>query len=377
MQIINDFVDNSLILTVSIIFLLSFVIQLFYWLFFYLKFVITRPKSGLKTQFPPVSVIITARNEATNLQKFLPSVLNQDYPDFQVVVVNHASTDESEFVLKRFEQEYKNLYVTHIPYSPASPHSKKLALLIGIKAARHNLLLFTDADCKPVSDQWIKLMVRNFDEKTKIVLGYGAYAKSKGLLDKWLRTDTAFIAMQYFGFALRGLPYMGVGRNIAWDKLFFMEKDPFKKHYHEQSGSDDLFVNHFGNRQNTKTEFHKKSFTVSVPPRSWKEWFVMKKRHFGSAKFYKFKYKFLLALEPFSRILLFTSAIILFLITNFNLLVIFIFFIRVILSWVLFAVAAVKLSESKIWWFFPVYDFVQPVLNTFIFIAKKNKQKWI
>ncbi len=374
---IRDFVSNSLILTVSIIFLLSFAVQLIYWLFFYLKFVVTRPKSDLKTQYPPVSVIITARNEAGNLQNFLPSVLNQDYPDFQVVVVNHASTDESEFVLKRFEQEYKNLYVTHIPYSPASSHSKKLALLIGIKAARHNLLLFTDADCKPVSNQWIKLMVRNFDEKTKIVLGYGGYAKSRGLLDKWLRTDTAFIAMQYFGFALRGLPYMGVGRNIAWDKSFFMEKDPFKNHYHEQSGSDDLFVNHFGNKQNTKAEFHKKSFTVSVPPGSWKEWFAMKKRHFGSAKFYKFKYKFLLALEPLSRILLFVSAIAVFLITNFNLLVIFIFFIREILSWILFSVAAAKLSESNIWWFFPVYDFVQPVLNTFIFIAKKNKQKWI
>ncbi len=337
---------------------------------------ITRANKELKTNYPPVSVIITARNEAINLQNFLPSILNQDYPEFQVVVVNHASTDDTEFVLKRFEQEYKNLYVTHIPYSQASWHSKKLALLIGIKAARHNVLLFTDADCRPLSNQWIKLMIRNFDEKTRIVLGYGGYAKSRGLLDKWLRTDTAFIAMQYFGFALQGLPYMGVGRNIAWDKEFFLKKDAFKNHYYEQSGSDDLFVNHFGTKQNTKVEFDKKSFTISVPPHSWKEWFVMKKRHFGSAKFYKFKYKFLLSLEPLSRILLILSAIVLFLLTNFNLLVIFIFFIREILAWLLYGLAAAKLNESNTWWFFPVYDFVQPFLNALIYIAKKNKQKW-
>ncbi len=371
------FPENEINLTITIVFLLSFIVQLFYWLFFYLKFVITRANKELKTNYPPVSVIITARNEAINLQNFLPSILNQDYPEFQVVVVNHASTDDTEFVLKRFEQEYKNLYVTHIPYSQASWHSKKLALLIGIKAARHNVLLFTDADCRPLSNQWIKLMIRNFDEKTRIVLGYGGYAKSRGLLDKWLRTDTAFIAMQYFGFALQGLPYMGVGRNIAWDKEFFLKKDAFKNHYYEQSGSDDLFVNHFGTKQNTKVEFDKKSFTISVPPHSWKEWFVMKKRHFGSAKFYKFKYKFLLSLEPLSRILLILSAIVLFLLTNFNLLVIFIFFIREILAWLLYGLAAAKLNESNTWWFFPVYDFVQPFLNALIYIAKKNKQKWI
>jgi len=178
-----------------------------------------------------------------------------------------------------------------------------LALTIGIKAAKNDVLLFTDADCQVVSKYWIRKMVRHYDEQTEIVLGYGGYEQQKGLLDKWVRTDTAFIAMQYFGFALRGLPYMGVGRNLSWKKSFFESKDGFQSHFFQASGADDIFVNNNATGQNTKTEYDPQSFTRSVQPKSWKEWMLMKKRHYGSTKFYKFKHKILLILEPLSRII--------------------------------------------------------------------------
>ncbi len=373
---VKEILSNKLLFSSALILALSFLIQLFYWFYFYLKFLLKKPTKETPGNYPPVSVIITARNESSNLEKFLPSILNQDYPDYQVIVVNHASTDDTGFVLKKFTQKYPHLYVTTIPYSPASYHSKKLALIIGIKAAKNDILLFTDADCKPVSKHWIRQMVRNFDQNTKIVLGYGAYAKSKGLLDKWIRTDTAFIAMQYFGFALQGLPYMGVGRNIAWRKSFFEEKGGFQAHYYVESGSDDIFVNHFGTRDNTKVEFSKESFTVSIQPKRWKEWTLMKKRHFGSAKFYRFKYKFLLTLEPISRIFLPISAFSTFWLMNFNFWPIFIYFIRELWSILMFIFAARKLNEKNVWWFFPIYDWIQPFTNFFTFLAKKHKQKW-
>ena len=372
----KEILSNKLLFSSALILALSFLIQLIYWFYFYLKFLLKKPTKDTPENYPPVSVIITARNESYNLEKFLPAVLEQDYPDYQLIVVNHASTDDTGFVLKKFTQKYPHLYVTTIPYSPASYHSKKLALIIGIKAAKNDILLFTDADCKPVSKHWIRQMVRNFDQNTKIVLGYGAYAKSKGLLDKWIRTDTAFIAMQYFGFALQGLPYMGVGRNIAWRKSFFEEKGGFQSHYYVESGSDDIFVNHFGDKTNTKVEFSKESFTVSQQPRRWKEWILMKKRHFGSAKFYRFKYKLLLSLEPISRIFLLLSSITTFWLINFNFWPIFIFFIRELWIFIMFIFSARKLNEKNIWWFYPIYDIVQPFINFFTFLAKKNKQKW-
>ena len=376
MAIKEIFFSEAISSVLSGLLIFGFVVQMVYYLFFYLKFALTKPRKDFPDKLPGVSVIITARNEAANLERFLPSVLEQNYDNYQVVVVNHASTDETDFVLKRFEQKYKHLYVTKIPYSPASMHTKKLALIIGIKAAKNDILLFTDADCKPVSKNWIKSMVRHFDAQTKIVLGYGGYERIKGLLDKWVRTDTAFIAMQYFGFALRGLPYMGVGRNIAWRKSFFEERGGFQAHFYEPSGSDDIFVNHNGNGKNTKCEFSPDSFTRSIAPGRWKDWILAKRRHYGSVRFYRFGYKVALFLEPFSRIVFLAAVLALFFLKNFNLLPIFILFVRELVAMVTFIISAAKLREKGLWWFYWIYDLIQPFFNLIVFTTKKHKPRW-
>ena len=349
-------------------------VQLFYILFFYLRFVLYRDK-GEDTEEPPVSVIITARDEAHNLERFLESVLTQDYPHYEVIVVDHASTDETKFLLKRISEKYNHLYVTSIPYSSESNHSKKLALIIGIKAAKNDVMLFTDADCEPASKEWIRKMVRHFDPDTHIVLGYGAYKPRKGLLDKWIRLDTAFIAMQYFGFALSGLPYMGVGRNMAWRKSFFNSTDGFDKHIYEPSGSDDLFVNHNANKRNTKIEISPESFTYSLQPEKWKYWFVQKDRHMGAAKFYKFKYKVLLTLEPLTRILFFATAIYLALIHPLWQVPAIAFAIREFFMFLIWAFGLRKLKEKRIFVWAFVYDKLQPVVNVLVYLFTSNKRK--
>ena len=215
-----------ILLTVFITFALAAAIQLFYYLFFYLSVHVFK-SDNKKIDKQPVSVIICARNEAENLKMFLPSVLKQDYPDYEVIVVNDCSEDNSYEVLGNLQDQYPHLKVSNINKDPKFSHSKKLAQVVGIKASHNDILLFTDADCQPDSDKWLENMASHFDKKTSFVLGYGGYAKKTGVLNKYIRYDCMFIAMQYLGMAIRGIPYMGVGRNMAYRRSLFFSKKGF------------------------------------------------------------------------------------------------------------------------------------------------------
>ena len=196
---------------------------MFYYLFFYLAvYLYKTPATETKKQ--PVSVIICARNEAENLRNFLPSVLEQDYPDYEVIVVNDCSEDNSYDVLGKFLMQYPHLKISTVNKDPKFTHNKKFAQFIGIKAAKNEILLFTDADCQPESDKWIEAMTSHFDDKITFVLGYGGYLNEKGLLNKYIRFDSMTIAMQYLGMAIQGIPYMGVGRNLAYRRSAIFQK---------------------------------------------------------------------------------------------------------------------------------------------------------
>ncbi len=352
-------------------------IQIFYFFFFYFRLVFYKPKKDVKHKQPPVSVIITAKNEAENLKKFLPAVLEQDYPNFEVIVVNDGSEDETEIILADLKNKYPNLYFTNISKNEKFTHGKKLALTIGIKAAKNEILLFTDADCQPVSKHWIAKMVRNFDEKTDFVIGYGGYFEQKGLLNKIIRSDTVMIALNYFSFALAGIPYMGVGRNMAYKKSLFFKVKGFAGQLNLLSGSDDLFVNKYANKHNLKTELSKESFTRSIPETKFKNWISQKSRHFTTAKHYKKIHKFLLFLEPFSRILFFISATILLIFKYLPSIVLPVILVRELLVLLIFIKTNKLFNEKHILLTELIYDILQPVLNLIPFInsffGKKHK----
>lgn len=215
--------EHPFLLILLIVFGLSFLIQVFYYLYYYLAPANFRHTDASRKK-NPVSVIICARNEADNLRNFLPAVLEQKYPEFEVVLVNDCSEDDSFNVLGEYLKKYPNLKVSNIIKDPKFTHNKKFAQFIGIKAAKNEILLFTDADCKPESDNWLEKMVSRFDDRIDFVLGYGGYFSKPGLLNKYIRYDCVVIAMQYFGMALRGVPYMGVGRNLAYRRSLFFEK---------------------------------------------------------------------------------------------------------------------------------------------------------
>lgn len=258
---------------------------------------------------PGVSVIVCARNEEDNLQDYLQTLLAQDYPKFEVIVVNDGSEDKTQEVLERYELVSSNLYVTFVPRDAHVISTKKLALTIGAKAAHYDYLLLTDADCRPESRQWIREMVNGFaprkGHETEIVLGYGAYFEEDTLLNSLLNYDTLFNGMQYLGMAAAGHPYMGVGRNLAYRRATFFEHSGFRGLLAERAGDDDLFVNKIATRHNTSIVCSRESLTWSVPKHTWQEWIHQKRRHLSVSPNYKAGSKWRLVMEPMSRGLLY------------------------------------------------------------------------
>lgn len=300
------------ILEISLIsiFLLAFLIQMiYYWgIFFKLAF---HKSEGLAPSVEqiPVSVVIAARNEYRHLSENLRALLEQDYPNFEVVVVNHASDDDSAELLKDFQKQYKHLNVVHIEKDINFFKGKKFPLSLGIKSAKHETLLLTDADCKPESKIWIQKMVANYQNDTQIVLGYGPYYPEKGIVNKIIRYDTYTVALQYLSFALAGKPYMGVGRNLSYKKELFIKTKGFTSHYNLASGDDDLFVSKVANKENTAVELSPESFVYSEPKHSMSEWIRQKRRHYSTGKYYKKGILSLLVLHALSTALYYLSII--------------------------------------------------------------------
>lgn len=370
---------NIVLLVIFCIFSSAAVIQLFYYLFFYLTVYLKKPPETKKTS-EPVSIIICARNEAENLRKFLPSVLEQDYPDFEVIVVNDCSEDNSYEILGKYLTEYPNLRVSIVNKDPKFTHNKKFAQFIGIKAAKNEILLFTDADCRPESVKWLEGMASHFDDKNNFVLGYGGYFIEKGLLNKYIRYDSMTIAMQYLGMAIRGIPYMGVGRNLAYRRSVFFINKGFGSHNHIVSGDDDLLVNTIATGKNTSVEFRKETHTRSVPCSGINEWILQKKRHLTTAPFYKFRDKFILITEPLTRILLYTSFIVLLSFTFLWPWVLAVFGLRVITQFIVFTLVQKKLNEPGLLAYLLFFDIFSPIINSVIFLSntrsRSDRNKW-
>ena len=250
-----------------------------------------------------VSVIVAARNEAGNLRDYLHSLLEQDYPMYEVIVVDDRSEDNTRQVLDDMMLHYPRLRRTFVPQHARIISSKKLALTLGIKAARFDYLLFTDADCRPASRLWIWEMMNGFDcqEGTDVVLGFGAHFKGKGMLNRMIRYDTLFNGLHYLGAARCKHPYMGVGRNLAYKKEWFLSHNGFSPYLGEMAGDDDLIVNHYATGKTTATVTCPKSVTWSPTKQTWQEWWHQKRRHLSVSPHYTAWSRLRLGVEPMSR----------------------------------------------------------------------------
>ncbi|MDP4283014.1 MAG: glycosyltransferase [Bacteroidota bacterium] len=276
-------------------------IQLFYYLFFFVRLAFFKTKAKTISQTHPVSVIICSRDEAANLVKNLPGSLVQKYrTTHEVIVVNDNSFDESKYILEEYQRTFKQLQLVELKQEARFIPGKKFPLSIGIKTAKYEIVLLTDADCVPASEYWIEKMQEGFDEGVEIVLGYGALHKKKGFFNKMVRWETFHTALQYLSYAESGMAYMGVGRNLCYKKTIFFRHKGFSAHNHLPGGDDDLFINKASTKKNTAIVIDKDAFTLSEPVTSWKQWIRQKRRHYTTSKYYKGIHKFLLSLYAFS-----------------------------------------------------------------------------
>jgi len=353
-------------------------IQLFYYLFFFLRLAIHKTKAKNVSQTHPVSVIICSRDEAANLVKNLPGALVQKYKTtHEVIVVNDNSLDESKYILEEYRREFKQLQLVELKQEARFIPGKKFPLSVGIKTAKHEVVLLTDADCVPASEFWIEKMQDGFNDGIEIVLGYGPLHKKKGFFNKMVRWETFHTALQYLSYAKSGMAYMGVGRNLSYKKSVFFRHKGFSAHNHVPGGDDDLFINNAATKKNTAIVIDKDSFTLSEPPNNWKQWIRQKKRHYTTSKYYKPLHKFLLGLYAFSLFLFYPLFIISLFIFSWKL-TLLAFAIRFIIQAFVIFKTTDKLNEKDLFPWFVFFDvwmfFYYLMFSTALF--KKPAKKW-
>ena len=331
-------------------------LQVWYYLWFFSRLAFHKNKQG-PISTPPASVLICARNEATNLEENLPLIMTQDYPDFEVVVINDCSWDDTELVLKNLAGRYPNLKIITIKQDDSFSHGKKVAVMVGIKGAKHEHLLFTDADCKPQSDQWLRQMMKPFDQDCDIVLGYGAYQKESGFLNRLIRFDTFTIALMFLSMAMARRPYMGVGRNLAYKRTLFFKNKGFASHYYIASGDDDLFINEAATRDNTVSVIAPEGFTLSVPKRSLRDWVRQKGRHATTFSHYKMGTRLRLLLFGLSQYLFYLLFLPLVVLWYEPIIVLSIFGFKQLVQLIIFSRSMEKLKEKDLLWLFPFLEF--------------------
>ena len=342
---------------IIIAFIAIIAIQVFYYLFFFLRLAIYKKPSKDLHMEHPVSVVICARDEADNLANNLPGVLVQDYSTtHEIVLVNDNSEDESKYLIEEFKKSFKNLNPVTLTQEAKMISGKKFPLSIGIKSAKNEILLLTDADCVPASEHWMKLMQDGYQEGIEIVLGYGTYKKKPGLLNKLIRFETFQTALQYFSYALAGLPYMGVGRNLSYKKDVFLRNKGFSSINQIPSGDDDLFINQVAHSKNTAIVIDHEAHTLSEPKASFNAWMNQKYRHYTTSKYYKKSHSFLLALYAISLFLVYPMTIAALLISKEYIIVGSIFGVRLILQATILRGAMKKLNELDLWPWFILFD---------------------
>jgi cellulose synthase/poly-beta-1,6-N-acetylglucosamine synthase-like glycosyltransferase len=340
-------------------------VQIAYYLFFFsrLAFYRTGSRPPAEDETPEVSIVICAKNDNRSLERNLPVVLQQRYQDaghrsrYEVLVVNDNSDDDTLFTLKHLEPGYPHFRYLNLTQSAKGIPGKKYPLTMGIRTAAHECLLLTDADCRPASTRWLSHMAGGFRDDKQIVLGYGAYETHPGLLNKVIRFETFFSAQQFLSFALAGLPYMGVGRNLAYRKALFFRHKGFLSHHNLPSGDDDLFINQAATGRNTRVVIHPEAITYSVPKTSWGAWYRQKTRHMSTGRHYRFIHSLLLGVFALSQALyypLFVATLVL--APAFREPAVILFAARLMLQLVFWPLSLKKLNEKGLLGYCLVFD---------------------
>ena len=360
-----------------------FLIQIIFYLFVLSKpFSYAKKLSSHKIKFPPgrpsVSVIVTIKNDFYRLEDFLPSLLEQDYPQFEIIVVNDGVDDENESALIRLQNRYANLYSTKIPDNTRSLSRKKLALSLGIKAAKYDYLLFTEADSCPKSSNWIKLMARHFHGKESIVLGLSVKEREKGFLNNFISYDYLFSNLKVLSFALWDRPYAGDGRNFGYMKSYFDKEKGFSKYHYLPCGDDDLFINTISDKDNIAVEISPDSI-IETKISGFKDFQRRKIDRTISAYFFKRGPVAFWRLESFTRVAFYLLLLPCFIGKDFvdvlPIAALSMFLLRLLIQLIVWIKTSMNLKIGRPSIFSPLYDFIQPLVNVYFFLYRVFRMK--
>jgi glycosyltransferase involved in cell wall biosynthesis len=365
-------------LLIFVLFCLVTLIQLFYYGYFFLRLIFYKSKDRFQSQTQPVSVIVCARDEAHNLENNLPAILTQSYTTtHEIVLVNDNSLDDTKFFTEELSKIFKKLNAINLTQEAKHIPGKKYPLSIGIKSSKYEVMLLTDADCMPASELWIQKMQDAYHEGIEIILGYGAYKKEKGFLNKLVRFETFHTALQYLSYALAGNPYMGVGRNLSYRKDLFFKVKGFSSINHIPGGDDDMFINKVATKYNTAIVIDPDAFTISEAPKTFYQWWRQKTRHYSTARFYKKSHQILLGLYAFTHFMFYPLFVLSLVLFDWRL-ALGVFGVRLIVQGFVWSKAMERLNEKDlfpIFWLLDIWQFFYYIIFSFA-LVKKPRSSW-
>lgn len=378
---IEALLTNTYTLILLIILALSFVVLAVYYGLIYVRVGLFENKKIPKatelneSKMPSVSVVLTTHNEASFLKDSLVYLLEQDYPNYEVVVVNYISSDDTEFVLKVCGENYPHLKAIAFKEDVNMFSGKKYPLSIGIKSAKNDVLVLTEPDSVPKSFSWLRSIVAGYMHGADVVLGYSGIRQEKGLLNSMMQYDNLCQSASMFGWAIMGNPYTGNGRNLSYRRNFFFDRGAFIRHYTEPEGADDLFVNQNANKRNTAMALEEGSFVQTEPRKNFHQWHLQRKAHYTTKKYYGWKDKLLLMVHP-TAVLLFYLSLVLMLVASLRSWIVPLVFLVVDWAWqiVAFSLLTKRFSVKNVHFFAPLYEIYFLLANTFLCLTSLHKK---
>ena len=337
--------------------------------------IIFQKKNNKKNRSLPVSVIICVHNEANNLQNLINNILDQKHNKLELIIVNDRSTDNTPDILDPYKNQINIITITN---TPKGWNQKKHALTSGIEASIYDHILLTDGDCIPKSHDWISLMAGQITKKVDIVLGISPYHKKDTFINKIIQFETFITALQYISLAILKLPYMGIGRNILYNKKLFFSNNGFNKYKNLIGGDDDLLINKIANGKNTVTCINENAYVLSIPEISIRSWISQKYRHLSVGKHYRLKHKLILGSFHFSNAIFYMSFFTLLLSGRLGLIICTGFLLRTVTQIVIFDLSAKRLKMKNISISYLLWDFAYTFYSLFlgIYSALNRKKKW-
>lgn len=306
-----NFYYNHISFIILIVFGISLLIQLFYHWGLFSKVALykknRRPK--LDEELEPVSIVLCARDSYEYLIELIPALINQDYPDYEIVVVNDCSDDETEEYLKDLERREPKIKPVQLKQHLNFFNGKKFPLSMGIKSAQNDLIVLTECNCMPINEQWLRSVVDCYNNKTEIVIGYSPYVQKKSSLNRIMRFDSLQSGLLYLSAALHRHPYMGIGKNLSYRKELFYRNKGFISHYTTSVGDDDLFISQVANKKNTEVLIDADNAILTTPASSFKLWMRQKSSRYSTISKYNLRARVMLSLFYISQFLYYSSFI--------------------------------------------------------------------